>query len=116
MKSKTKQTITAIVGNVLFLPPIYFGFVNDQTMNNWKIICLSWLPLIIICGGLRLYWGPDAFGKSVWEEEGFKSYKDWLANSNSFSSKFFRFNIRILIPILILGTVIGTIVTAIIIK
>ncbi len=100
MKKRTKQYIFGIAAIIFFLPPIYF-LGNDQTKDNWKVICLSFLPLIIILGVLRFYLGPDAFGKVEGYEE-FTSTYDYLKRGQDFYAKFFRFIFKYILPVLIL--------------
>jgi hypothetical protein len=102
MTNKTKQHIFGIAANIFFLPPIYFAFINEQTKNNWKIICLSILPLIIVLSILWFYLGPQIFKKTIWEEEGYKSFSDWIKKSQTFNAKYFRFTFKYLLPAFVL--------------
>jgi len=109
MKNRTKQIITGITANILFLPPIYFALINDETKTNWKIICLSLLPLIMVLVGFRLYWGPNAFKKSAWEEKGFSNFHEWFKKSQTFNGRFFRFIIKFFLPLFVAITIIAVI-------
>ena len=110
MNKRTKQIITWVAANVLFLPPIYFAFLNKETETNLKIIFLSFFPLLIVLGSLRFFWGPDVFTKPTWRTEGFSSFSEWFKKSEIFHGKFFRFSIKYFLPILIAISILAGIV------
>lgn len=106
-RKRTKQIITGIATNVFFLPPIYFVFIHKGTGTNWKIISLSFLPLFIVLGGFRFFWGPDIFAKSTWREEGFSSFSEWFKKSQTLNGKSFRFIIKYFFPVFIAITILA---------
>jgi hypothetical protein len=110
MNKRTKQIIAGVSANVLFLLPVYFAFLNKETKTNWIIISISFLPLLIVLGGLRLIWGPDTFRKSAWREEGFSSFSEWFRKSQTLHGKFFRINIKFIMPVLFAATILAVIV------
>ena len=99
MKIKTKQNITGIVLPILSLPPVYFAFLHNESEADWLLIFLSLLPCLIMMGIFRLLWGPDCFGKSAWQKQGYKNFKEWFINSESFNAKLLRFNFKVFIPV-----------------
>ena len=111
MKIKTKQIITGIAANVLFLPPIFFTFIHRGLRPEWKLVLISFLPLIFVLLVLRIIWGPDYIRKSIWKEEGFSSFKEWFKNSQTLNAKFFRFNLKFALPgLMILSILSGVII------
>ena len=113
MKIKTKQIITGVAANVLFLPPIYFAFLHRGLKPDWKLVFISFLPLIFVLLVLRIIWGPDYFRKSTWQEEGYSSFKEWFKNSQTFNAKFFRFNLKFALPGLIILTILSGVIVGI---
>lgn len=99
MNNRTKKNITGIILPILFLPLIYFAFLHNEPETDWLLVFLSVLPCLIIMGIFRLVWGTDCFGKSAWQKEGYKIFKDWFSNSESFNAKLMRFNFKVFIPI-----------------
>ena len=112
MKIKTKQIITGIVANVLFLPPIYYSFLHRGMKPDWILVFISFLPLIIILLILRIVWGQDFINrKSIWKEEGYTSFEEWFKISQTFNAKFFRFNFKFALPAaIILAILLGIII------
>ena len=110
MKNKTKQYIVGIAANIFFLPPIYFAFINEKTKYNWTVICLSFLPLIIVLGSLWFFWGSEPFKKTMWEEEGYSCFSDWLNESKTSNAKFYRFNFKYFLPALFIFSIIALVV------
>ena len=113
MKTKIKPIITGIAANVLFLPPIYFAFIHRGMKPDWKLVFISFLPLIFVLLILRIIWGSDYFRKSTWQEEGYSSFKEWFKNSQTFNAKFFRFNLKFAIPGLIILSVLSGVIIGI---
>ena len=107
MEKRTKQIITGITANLLFLPPIYFAFLNKETAENWKIISISFLPLIVVLIGFRFAWKSKAFTKSPWREEGFSSFSEWFQKSETSNARLFRLSIKYISPVLIGLTIIA---------
>ena len=105
MEKRTKQFITGIAANVFSLPPIYFAFLHKGAGTNWKLIFISFLPLIVVLGGLRIIWGPEIFSYSIWREEGYSSFSEWFKKSQSLNGKFFRIIIKWIIPIVLAVTI-----------
>jgi len=98
MRLETKKTITAILGNLLFIPPIVVIYKEGNI--NWFEFFYSTIPLIVTMIFLRLIWGPDIFSKAAWQKENFTSYSDWYKNSQSFFARMSRFNMRVALRII----------------
>ena len=113
MKIKTKQLITGVAANVLFLPPIYFAFLHRGLKPDWKLVFISFLPLIFVLLILRIIWGPDYFRKSTWQEEGYSSFKEWFKNSQIFNAKFFRFSLKFALPFLMILSILSSVIIGI---
>lgn len=109
MNNTAKQVVTGVVSNILFLPPLYFMFFHGESETNWFLVFLSCLPFFIVMGIFWIAWGPNGFRKATWQEEGYKSFKDWFRNSESFQAKYVRFVINIFFPAFIAIIVLGTI-------
>ena len=110
MKKKTKQIVAGIIANILFIPPILMVFYFGKYEVNWLHVFYSFLPLFVSLLFLKILWGRDMLRDSIWEEEGFSSFSEWYANSQTFNGKFFRISIKMFIPSIILaGIILGII-------